>query len=825
MAPYTPGVGDGPRDEAMYDSTPAISTYVNGQSLDRNSSQESRLENASDIADLKAGLLLSPKHIPCGYLYDDKGSQLYEEITKLDEYYPFKAEKDLLNRHATEIVSSIPAGSILVELGCGTAEKTSVLLHALIARDGASNVHFLGIDVSMEALYMARTNVMKQCPQLSSKNIEMVCADYLEGLKQARARHPTAMLCVLWLGSSVGNLKPHEAVGFFQSVQESSGPNTQIFLCTDLWKDAKTLHAAYCDSQGVTEAFIKNGMTHALHAVGVGAQAAPACWLYDVVINPVDRRVEMWLVANEDVKGVCGSVDIHKGERILMEMSRKFTLQDIRQLAFQSNFYVQDTWRNAKYSMQMLVSTSEAMQRCWKATDALFDGISDWSVQPIDVRHPFGFYYGHLASFAKLKTMPRDEQSHMDEMYSRGIDPNMTDPTKCHSHPDVPPEWPAKPQVQDYAQKVRTHILEAFASGSVKTRDAYVALEHEWMHLETLAYMLTQEQRLSFEKSSASSKNAQSSLSTDSSSDDEMSAKRECVNGHAESQGNGVTNGVANGNTHANGDSNGGLNGHAHANGNSHSVTDSHTNGDGNSRSSNGHVPLQSASMIQVPAGDVTLGIDTDPSKNFAWDNEGPQQSPQHVSSFQMASCPISNAEYYKFAVDCRGYEQEEYWKAEDLTCLRKATKLCPATWTVQADGQVFVHRPGKSTPLARVMQQAVWVSLAEAQAFCKWAGGRVMTEGEYERAAEHTRYSDRVLDLEQDGWEWTSTPFAPLKGFEAMSEYPEYSTDFFDGCHYVVKGSSPYTHASLIRRSFRNYYQKEYPYVFAKFRMCKDAE
>jgi len=82
-----------------------------------------------------------------------------------------------------------------------------------------------------------------------------------------------------------------------------------------------------------------------------------------------------------------------------------------------------------------------------------------------------------------------------------------------------------------------------------------------------------------------------------------------------------------------------------------------------------------------------------------------------------------------------------------------------------------------------------------------------------------------RVLDLEQGGWEWTSTPFAPLKGFEAMSEYPEYSTDFFDGCHYVVKGSSPYTHASLIRRSFRNYYQKEYPYVFAKFRMCKDAE
>lgn len=114
-----------------------------------------------------------------------------------------------------------------------------------------------------------------------------------------------------------------------------------MFLCTDLWKDAAILHAAYCDSQGVTEAFIKNGMAHALHALGVGAKADPSCWHYDVVINPVDRRVEMWLVAEEDVLQVIEGVDISKGERVLMEMSRKFTPEDIRQLAFQSNFYVQ----------------------------------------------------------------------------------------------------------------------------------------------------------------------------------------------------------------------------------------------------------------------------------------------------------------------------------------------------------------------------------------------------------------------------------------------------------------------------------------------------
>lgn len=104
------------------------------QSSDDALDTEKHFENASDIAELKAGLSLIPKHIPCGYLYDDRGSQLYDEITKLEEYYPFETEKELLTVHATAIVSSIPAGSIVVELGCGTAEKTSIMLHALMER-------------------------------------------------------------------------------------------------------------------------------------------------------------------------------------------------------------------------------------------------------------------------------------------------------------------------------------------------------------------------------------------------------------------------------------------------------------------------------------------------------------------------------------------------------------------------------------------------------------------------------------------------------------------------------------------------------------------
>ena len=137
MAPYeglSPSVSDERSDDTMFEASADIPTYINGQADSDDSDQQAPVENASDIADLKSGLQLSPKHIPCGYLYNDRGSQLYEEITKLEEYYPFNTERELLSQHASHIVSSIPAGSIVVELGCGNAEKTSVLLHALISR-------------------------------------------------------------------------------------------------------------------------------------------------------------------------------------------------------------------------------------------------------------------------------------------------------------------------------------------------------------------------------------------------------------------------------------------------------------------------------------------------------------------------------------------------------------------------------------------------------------------------------------------------------------------------------------------------------------------
>lgn len=270
--------------------------------------------------------------------------------------------------------------------------------------------------------------------------------------------------------------------------------------------------------------------------------------------------------------------------------------------------------------------------------------------------------------------------------------------------------------------QVRKQILEAFDKGTIQTRAAYIALEHEWMHLETLAYMLAQEQRRSFESSaqtvdghvshekknggvstdslrrsferSAPTANGNMShvkenggISADSSSTAEVSQRGQRENGHRMVHSNGHANDakgmVSNGDNGNGGDSGSVVVSASH----DHGVTDGPrgvTNGTNGHMHLNGDHVTPPVSTLTIPAGDVTLGIDMDPTKNFVWDNEGPKQSPQHVSSFHMAARPVSNAEFYHFAVECNGYEEEQHWTAADMSCLKKRKQCCPATWTLQ---------------------------------------------------------------------------------------------------------------------------------------------
>lgn len=247
-------------------------------------------------------------------------------------------ELDLLEAHLGEIVAELAPGTVLVELGCGDGSKTVTLLRALLERDGAGGVTYAGIDCSAEALQQMKRTLQSTLPALSMDSVALIEAEYAEGVRLARERFPDAPLAVLFLGSSIGNFAHPEAVQLLRQLREVAGQRVVLVLGCDLMKAADTLHAAYCDSAGVTEAFIKNGMRHALRSVGHPLAEREDCWDYEVLVNAEEEQVEMYLVARESVPDVFPGVTIERGERVLMEISRKFTGGGLRALAFEAGY-------------------------------------------------------------------------------------------------------------------------------------------------------------------------------------------------------------------------------------------------------------------------------------------------------------------------------------------------------------------------------------------------------------------------------------------------------------------------------------------------------
>lgn len=187
---------------------------------------------------------------------------------------------------------------MVVELGCGDGSKTRALLAALAARDGAAAVRFAGVDVSAEALVQLGRTLRAALPGLPPPLL--VEAEYAPGLRAVRRTHPAAPLCLLWLGSSVGNFSDAEAAELLVQLAAAAeakagaydadrggggGGGWSLLLCTDLWKHEGALRGAYCEGEGVTEAFIRNGMHHALRSLGHPAAGDDSLWAYLVEVN------------------------------------------------------------------------------------------------------------------------------------------------------------------------------------------------------------------------------------------------------------------------------------------------------------------------------------------------------------------------------------------------------------------------------------------------------------------------------------------------------------------------------------------------------------
>ena len=235
-----------------------------------------------------------------------------------------------------------------------------------------------------------------------------------------------------------------------------------------------------------------------------------------------------------------------------------------------------------------------------------------------------------------------------------------------------------------------------------------------------------------------------------------------------------------------------------------------------------GRVPAEE--WRDVPAGRATLGADR-ASLAFGWDNEMPS-CVADVAAFQIQRHNVTNAQYMAFVdAGCPG---------------RGLERAHPLFWE-RVDGRW--HWRGMFELMPLPLSWPVYVSHVEATAYAHWRGWRLPTEGEYQRAAAGSlpgvcdfsswdpepagSHPDGasvygVEDLVGNGWEWTSTPFAPFPGFQVSPSYPEYSADFFDGEHFVMKGASPATARELVRPTFRNWFRARYPYVYATFRCVR---
>ncbi len=219
---------------------------------------------------------------------------------------------------------------------------------------------------------------------------------------------------------------------------------------------------------------------------------------------------------------------------------------------------------------------------------------------------------------------------------------------------------------------------------------------------------------------------------------------------------------------------------------------------------------------IRVDGGTFQLGSNqgvVETFEGFRWDNEI-GHSKQTVPAFVVANHAVSVGEFAHF-IAAGGYRQEDLWQPKDWAWIQREKRMHPSSLQLNANKWCVLTIDG---PVPDVEAWPVYVSLAEARAYARWAGARLPTEEEWHA------YHAHVVDGAERGWELTTTEFAPLDGFEPMASYPEYSSDFFDGEHFVLKGASTVTHSLLRRRSFRNFYQPRYSYVFAKFRLVRDG-
>ncbi|MES2365325.1 MAG: L-histidine N(alpha)-methyltransferase [Pseudomonadota bacterium] len=289
-------------------------------------------------ADVREGLSRSHKTLPPKLFYDERGSTLFEEITRLPEYYPTRTEAAILTVNADEICSRIGRDVSVSELGAGTATKTRILLDSLVRLQ--NKVDYFPLDVSHAALQMAQNELNAE---YETVNVQPYVGDF-EDLSFLDAHAPPRL--VLYIGSSIGNLEQKDAIRLLKNVASHLSPGDHLLLGVDLVKNREVLLAAYNDCAGVTAAFNKNLLSRINRELNghfdIDAFQHIAIW------NESAARVEMHLESTcaQEIRidALNQTLNFSEGERIHTENSYKYTIARLEDLMRSSGFDVEHIW-------------------------------------------------------------------------------------------------------------------------------------------------------------------------------------------------------------------------------------------------------------------------------------------------------------------------------------------------------------------------------------------------------------------------------------------------------------------------------------------------
>lgn len=317
----------------MQDST---TTSTSTSSL-RLSEVHDQLPDVSQfLADVLAGLSSESKSIPCKYLYDERGSRLFDGICGLDEYYPTRTEMGILRRNIKEIAACAGPACQVVEPGSGSGAKTRYLLEHL------QELHsYVPVDISRKHLASAAESLARKFPRL---RIMPVCADFTTPFEIPETSTACSHRLIFFPGSTIGNFMPHRAEQILTRLAEVAGDDGGLLVGADLPKDSGVLERAYNDAQGITAAFNLNLLARMNRELGADFNLSQ--FEHHAVFNAAESRIEMYLVSQkrQDV-AIGGHVfEFQVGEAICTEWSYKYNLKLFAQLASAAGWRREKVW-------------------------------------------------------------------------------------------------------------------------------------------------------------------------------------------------------------------------------------------------------------------------------------------------------------------------------------------------------------------------------------------------------------------------------------------------------------------------------------------------